>query len=93
MLASAAKEYIKVYGVLVGKKPIIFTNNDTAYECAIEFKKNGIDPIIVDTRNDTESSAVKEAKNLNINIKFSSGVVNTKVYRKVSSATIGKLND
>ena len=29
MLASAAKEYMKVYGVLVGKKPIIFTNNDS----------------------------------------------------------------
>ena len=29
MLSSAAKEYLKVYGVLVGKKPIIFTNNDS----------------------------------------------------------------
>ncbi len=39
VLASAAKEYLKVYGVLVGKKPLIFTNNDSAYETAIEFKK------------------------------------------------------
>ena len=39
-LASAAKEYMKVYGVVVGKKPLIFTNNDSAYETAIEFKKN-----------------------------------------------------
>ena len=39
LLASAAKEYIKVYGVLAGKKPIVFTNNDTAYDTAIEFKK------------------------------------------------------
>ena len=37
VLASAAKEYMKVYGVLVGKKPIVFTNNDSAYETAIEF--------------------------------------------------------
>ena len=29
MLASAAKEYMKAYGVAVGKKPIIFTNNDS----------------------------------------------------------------
>ena len=92
MLASAAKEYIKVYGVLVGKKPIIFTNNDSAYDCALEFKKNGINPVIIDTRENSEGSAVKEAKNLNIKIKFSSGVVNTKGYRKVNSATIGKLN-
>ena len=92
MLASAAKEFMKVYGVLVGKKPIIFTNNDSAYDTAIEFKKNGIDPIVVDIRENSESSAIKEAKNLNIDIKFSYGVANTHGYRKVKSAIIGKLN-
>jgi len=92
MLASAAKEYMKVYGVLTGKKPLIFTNNDSAYDTAIEFKKNGIDPLVVDVRTNSESSVVKDAKNLNINIKFSHGVVNSKGYLRVNSATIGKLN-
>jgi len=92
MLASAAKEYMKVYGVLVGKKPIIFTNNDSAYDTAIEFKKNGINPLVVDVRTKSESSVVQEAKNLNINIKFSHGIVNSKGYLRVNSATIGKLN-
>ena len=93
MLASAAKEYMKIYGVLVGKKPIIFTNNDSAYDTAIEFKKNGVNPLIVDVRINSESAVVQEAKNLNINIKFSHGVVNSEGYLKVSSAIIGKLND
>jgi len=93
MLASAAKEYMKVYGVLVGRKPIIFTNNDSAYDTAIEFKKNGIDPLVVDVRTNSESSVVKEAKNLNISIKFSHGIVNSKGYLRVNSATIGKLNE
>ena len=92
ILASAAKEYMKVYGVLVGKKPIIFTNNDSAYDTAIDFKKNGIDPIIIDTRNDSQSSVANEAKSLNISIKFSHGVVNTKGYLRLNSATIGKFN-
>ena len=92
MLASAAKEYMKVYGVLVGKKPIIFTNNDSGYDTAIEFKKNGIDPLVVDIRATSESSVVQEAKNLNINIKFSYGVANAQGYKKVNSAAIGKLN-
>ena len=35
MLSSAAKEYLKVYGVLVGKKPLIFTNNDSGYELSL----------------------------------------------------------
>ena len=30
VLSSAAKEYLKVYGVLVGRNPLIFTNNDSA---------------------------------------------------------------
>ena len=92
MLSSAAKEYMKVYGALVGKKPIIFTNNDSGYETAIEFKKNGIDPLVLDVREESESSIIKEAKNLSIKIKFSYGVINTHGYLKVNSATIGKLN-
>ncbi len=36
MLSSAAKEYLKVYGVLVGRNPLIFTNNDSGYETAID---------------------------------------------------------
>ena len=83
MLSSAAKEYLKVYGVLVGKKPIIFTNNDSGYETAIEFKKNGVDPIVLDTRKDTNSEIIKEAKELNINIKFSYVVVAAQGYKKV----------
>jgi len=92
MLASAAKEYMKVYGVIVGKKPIIFTNNDSGYETAIEFKKNGVEPAVVDVRDNSENSIIQEARNLNINIKFSHGIVNTNGYKRVSSATIGKLN-
>jgi len=93
VLASAAKEYIKIYGVLVGKKPLIFTNNDSAYDTAIEFKKNGINPIVIDTRKNSDSNVVREAKNLNIEIKFFHAVTNTKGYRKIKSATIGRLND
>jgi len=93
MLASAAKEYMKVYGVIVGKKPIIFTNNDSGYDTAIDFKKNGINPLVLDVRANPNSQVIKEAKNLNINIKFSYGVVNAQGYKKVSSALIGQLNE
>ena len=93
MLSSAAKEYLKVYGVLVGKNPLIFTNNDSGYETAIEFKKNGVDPVILDTRKDPQSEIVDEAKNLGINIKFSYVVVAAQGYKKVKSADIAKISD
>jgi len=92
MLASAAKEYMKVYGVIIGKKPIIFTNNDSGYDTAIDFKKNGIDPLVLDIRPESESLVIQEAKSLNISIKFSHGVVNALGYKKVNSALVGKLN-
>ena len=93
MLSSAAKEYLKVYGVLVGRNPLIFTNNDSGYETAIEFKKNGVDPIILDTRKDPQSEIVDEAKNLGIDIKFSYVVVAAQGYKKVKSADIAKISD
>ncbi|MDC0043319.1 sarcosine oxidase subunit alpha family protein [Candidatus Pelagibacter sp.] len=92
MLSSAAKEYLKVYGVLVGKKPIVFTNNDSGYETAIEFKKNGVDPLVLDTREDLDSEIIKEAKNLNIKIKFSHVVIAAKGYKKVKSAEISEIS-
>ena len=92
-LSAAAKEYIKIYGVLVGKKPLIFTNNDSAYETAIEFKKNGVEPLVLDTREDCNSELINEAKDLKIDIRFSHAVLAANGYKKVKSATIGKLNN
>ena len=93
MLSSGAKEYMKVYGVLVGKKPIIFTNNDSAYETAIEFKNNGVEPLILDTRKEQNSELVNEAKNKGIEIKFSHAVIKANGYKKVKSAIIGELTE
>ena len=91
-LSAAAKEYIKVYGVIVGKKPLIFTNNDSAYETALEFKKQGIDPIILDTREEHSSELIDSVKNQNIKIRFSYAVIAANGYKKIQSAQIGKLN-
>ena len=93
MLASAAKEYLKVYGVVVGKKPLIFTNNDSAYETAIEFKKNGIHSTVIDTRSSSDNQLVSEAKKMGIDILFEHGIANTSGHLKVKSATVGKLNN
>ena len=92
MLASGAKEYMKVYGVLVGKKPIIFTNNDSAYETAIEFKNNGADPIVLDTREEQNSELINDTKNKGIEIKFNHAVIKANGYKKVRSAIIGELS-
>ncbi len=93
VLSSAAKEYLKVYGVLVGRNPLIFTNNDSGYETAIEFKKNGIWPIVLDTRSNPNSEIIDEAKRMGVNIKFSYVVIAAKGYKKVKSAEIAKISE
>ena len=84
---------MKVYETLVGKKPIIFTNNDSAYATALEFIKNDIKPIIVDTRDNSDGQLVKEVQEQGINIRFNSGIANTKGHLKIKSATIGTLDN
>ncbi len=93
MLSSAAKEYLKLYGVLVGRKPLVFTNNDSGYETAIEFKKQGVDPVVLDTRKNPDSEIIDEAKNLGISIKNSYVVVAAQGYKKVKSADIASISE
>ena len=83
---------MKVYETLVGKKPIIFTNNDTAYSTALEFLKNDIVPVILDTRNNSNGELVKEVKQKGVNIRFNSGIADTKGHLKIKSAVIGELD-
>ena len=68
---------------MVGKKPLIFTNNDSAYETALEFKKQGIEPIILDTREEQSSELIDSAKNQNIQIKFCHAVIAANGYKKL----------
>ena len=47
---------------LLEKNQLIFTNNDSAYDTAIEFKKNGIDPLVVDVRKILKVQLLKKQK-------------------------------
>ena len=42
MLSNSAKKYLNKYGVAPGKNLVFFTNNDSAYETAIDFFEQGI---------------------------------------------------
>ena len=72
---------------------MVFTNNDSGYETAIEFKKHGVDPVVLDSRKNAESEIIDEAKNLGINIKNSYVVVAAQGYKKVKSADIASISE
>ncbi|QEW20112.1 Aminomethyltransferase [Marinibacterium anthonyi] len=51
MLASAVRDYLELYGVAVGQKVVVVTNNDDAYRTAIALKRAGVEvPLVIDAR-------------------------------------------
>lgn len=50
MIASAVSTYINRYGVCPGKRIVVFTNNDSAYQTALDAAKVGCTVMVVDSR-------------------------------------------
>ena len=93
MLSSAIKKYADYFGVICGRKNIFFTNNDTAYESAISLFKKGINvKAVIDIREKSESSIVKEAEKLGIKIYWSHTIVDTHGYKKLKKISIMELS-
>jgi sarcosine oxidase subunit alpha len=68
MLAGAVSTYIHRYGVLPGRRAVVFTNNDSAYQCAIDLKRNGAEVTVVDPRVLSHGTLPNEAAKLGIQV-------------------------
>ena len=60
MLASAAQSYVNRYAVRPGSNAVVFTNNDTAYDPAIDLADAGVRVTVVDVR--TEVSDMRRSQ-------------------------------
>ena len=93
MLSSAVKKYADYYGVVCGKKNVLFTNNDSAYESAISLSKKGLNvESIIDIREKSDSELVKEVEKIGIKIYWSHTVVDTHGYKRLKEITIMPLS-
>ena len=51
MLAGAARTYVNRYAVMPGRRAVVFTNNDSAYETAVDLAAAGVEvAMVVDAR-------------------------------------------
>ena len=50
MLASSVSAYINRYAVVPGRNAVVFTNNDSGYQCALDLKTAGAQVTVVDPR-------------------------------------------
>jgi len=94
MLANSVSKYLNGYGVNLGKEIVIFTNNDSAYQTAIDFHHHNINiAAVVDVRNNIEGDIPLRVRNLGIKIYSGSIILNTTGRRKIKNVHIKKIND
>lgn len=75
MLASAARAYVARYGVLPGRRGVVFTNNDDAYLTAIALHEAGAAMLrVIDVRANPDGQLVDMAKALGIKMTFGSAI-------------------
>ncbi len=94
MLSHSARKYANK-GIDLGKNIIVFTNNDYAYEAAIDFKliNNENNVTVIDIRNNSKGDLIKEAKSLGIKILFNHVVTNTKGRKRINSVFVHKIDN
>ncbi|MGB3243230.1 MAG: 2Fe-2S iron-sulfur cluster-binding protein, partial [Sulfitobacter sp.] len=90
MLAGSLRDYLVNYGVSVGDRTVVVTNNDNAYLTAIALKHQGLDvPVIVDARVLPQDSALMEqAKALGIRVLMGHGISSVKGGKRVTGVAI-----
>ncbi|WP_288902158.1 sarcosine oxidase subunit alpha [uncultured Sneathiella sp.] len=92
MLAGAVQTYANRYGVLPGKKMVLFTNNDAAYEAAIDLQAAGGDVVaIVDCRHEVNGELVDAARALDIEILAGYAITGTSGGKRVESVEVRKI--
>ncbi|MGP6085398.1 sarcosine oxidase subunit alpha family protein [Antarctobacter jejuensis] len=85
MLASALRDYLVNYGVAVGEKTVVVTNNDDAYRTAIALKKAGLQvPVVIDAREFGGGALMKEAKALGIRVETGKAIAKVKGGKRVT---------
>jgi sarcosine oxidase subunit alpha len=90
MLASAVRDYLVDFGVSVGRRTVVVTNNDDAYRTAFALKEAGLDvPAILDARSfDTPSVAMQRARELGITVMEGHAIASIKGGKRVEGVVV-----
>lgn len=62
LLAGALSQYLNRYGVLPGRQIVVFTNNDSAYQTALDIAAEGRPVCVVDLRTEPRGPLVEQAR-------------------------------
>ena len=94
MLAGAARTYLHRYGVRVGRRVVVATDNDSAYRAAAELHAAGVViAAIVDRRPQPDSEAVEAVRALGVPLHLGAMIASTEGRLRVHSVRLTNGNN
>ena len=92
MLAGAMRTFLHRYGVLAGRNPAVFANNDTGWEAAFDLADAGATiAAIVDLRREVGPRLLEAAERRGIPVQLGAAVVGTTGRMRVASIRVARL--
>ena len=89
MLAGAVRDYVVNFGVSVGDRTVIVTNNDDAYRTAIALVQAGLSvPAVIDARADVSGELPALARSIGIRVESGKAIGRVKGGKKVEAVTL-----
>jgi sarcosine oxidase, subunit alpha len=93
MLASAVSAYVNRYAVLPGSTAIVFTNNDSAYQAALDLLDAGAAvPAIIDLRSELSGALPRRAQALGVHVFSGHTVLDVKGVTGVQAVRIARVD-
>jgi sarcosine oxidase subunit alpha len=93
MLASAVSTYTNRYAVQPGSRAVVFTNNDSAYQSALDLKAAGVDvAAVIDARAESASEIANSVRHAGIEVQNGCIVVDTTGRKRLASMQIMRLS-
>ena len=93
MLASAVSTYTNRYAVKPGDNAVIFTNNDSAYQTALDLKASGAEVVaLIDARSDSSSEIANTVRSAGIQVMNASVVIDTAGGKRLQSVQVNGLS-
>jgi sarcosine oxidase subunit alpha len=94
MLAAAVRTYVNRYAALPGRRAVVFTTNDSAYDTALDLAAVGAEvAAVVDARPAPPAALVERARAAGIEVLTGSAVVGTAGSPRVTAVRIASLAD
>ncbi len=93
MLASAVSTYVNRYAVVPGSRAVVFTNNDSAYDTALDLERAGV-PVaaVLDVRGDTRGQAADRVRDKGIQVIGGHAIVDVRGRAGVEGVDIMRLD-